>query len=161
MSVLATWWAERAPRERRVLAGGAAVLAALLAWAYGWHPLQAERARLAADLPRLRAEAAAVAASAADVSRLRASRTAGGEPGEVIRTRLQSHATGGGVSVTAQPDQRYRVVLPPMRFDVLTRELGVLAEAHGIVIERLALTAQPAPGVVGTDVLVLRAPRLP
>ena len=57
---LATAWNRRSPNERRALAFGAFVVAVILLVALVWLPLERARARLANDLPRLRAATAAL-----------------------------------------------------------------------------------------------------
>ena len=57
-AALALWWQRKTPREQRVLAWGALLLAMLLLYALAWLPLARERARLHAALPTLRGETA-------------------------------------------------------------------------------------------------------
>lgn len=52
------FWQQREPRERLILAGGAAVVAALLLWALVIAPLYSERSRLERVLPALRTDTA-------------------------------------------------------------------------------------------------------
>jgi len=69
---LAATWSRRSPNERRVLAAGALLVAAVLVLTLAWLPLERARTRLANDLPRLRAATAALQRDADEVKRLRA-----------------------------------------------------------------------------------------
>src|SRR5690554_1065657 len=54
------WWAERPPRERRLLRVGALFLTLVLVWTLGLKPAIDSIARSQQQLPRLRAEAAQI-----------------------------------------------------------------------------------------------------
>lgn len=56
----AAWWAERPPRERRLLRVGALFLTLVLVWTLGLKPAIDSIARSQQQLPRLRAEAAQI-----------------------------------------------------------------------------------------------------
>jgi general secretion pathway protein M len=162
MAGLTAFWQARSPRERRIVTAGAAALLAAALWAYVWVPLQADRARLARDLPGLRAEAAMVAAGAAEAARLRsAPRSAPGGALAAIEARGREAFAGAFGAVAAVGDERYRVTLQPVAFETLARFLGGLAADHGLVVDRLALSPQPAGALVAVDALVLRAPAAP
>ena len=55
--MLMQFWRARAPRERAVLGGGAALLVLALGYAYAWLPMQRDRAQLQQALPQLREQA--------------------------------------------------------------------------------------------------------
>lgn len=72
MSALAEFWRARVQSERRLLVAGAALVALTALYLYVWLPVATERTRLIAQLPLLRAQAAALERDAAEVKRLRA-----------------------------------------------------------------------------------------
>lgn len=156
-------WNARAERERQIVAAGALLLVVAALWAYVWSPLQADRARLRTEVPRLRAEAALVATGAAEVTRLRGAlqAIAPGSGTTLIETRAREYFVAAYGGVTPLGDERYRLSLQPVPFASLTRFLGVLAADHAIVVETLALAAHADGGTVNVEGLVLRAPRKP
>lgn len=160
---LLEWWRARAPRERAVIAAGASALAVAALWAYVWIPIEADRARLAESLPRLRAAAHDVGREAAEVDRLRAAaraRGGGAAPQAAIEETLKASGLGDGYAgVAALGDGRVQVNLRAVPFDALVRVVAQLAEAHGLTVERIALKASGEPGKVQVETLVLRAGR--
>ena len=124
-------WRNRSARERRAIGVGAcAVAAALLAFAVP--PLLAERQRLMADLPRLRAEAAAFHADAAEVEQLRA-RVGGRE--QDLRQLVKSTA---GFSLPARvvmammPDGRLQLDLDAVAAKEWWTFVVAMQERHGV-----------------------------
>ncbi len=59
-AALKAFWAERNPRERRMLVIGAVLLSVMMLWLLGIEPALDARERWQRDLPQLRAEAAQV-----------------------------------------------------------------------------------------------------
>ena len=90
------FWAGRGPRERLVLAGIGAAVAAILLFAFVWLPLERSRSHAAAQLPQLRASVAEMRAQAAEVAALRAlpARDAGSAP--ALSTLIASGALTQG-----------------------------------------------------------------
>jgi general secretion pathway protein M len=160
---LLEWWGARAPRERAVIAAGAAALALAALWAYVWAPIEADRARLVDALPRLRAAAAELARDAAEVGRLRAAAqargTAAAPAGAIEQTLKRSGLGDGYAGVAVLGDGRVQVNLRAVPFDALVRAVAELAEAHGLAVERIALKASGEPGKVNVETLVLRGAR--
>jgi type II secretory pathway component PulM len=154
MSGLRGWWDGRAPRERRAIGFGVAALvvaAALVAW------IDAERtrARLATELPRLRASVAALERDAAEVQRLR-SMTAvqSGTPSPLAALGTNS---GGlpGAQVSVLDDKRVRVT-GEIAFGALLEWLRNAQVTHGMRVESARLEALAAPGRVRADLLLSR-----
>src|SRR5215510_6536925 len=160
MAALREWWGARAPRERAIIAGSGAALILAIIWAYVWEPLTADRARLIDVLPRLRAQAAQVAAHGAEVDQLRAAVQARGPapaPQSVIEETMKATGlTGALVSVSPLGEGRVQVALRPVPFDSLVRLVAQLAEAQGMAVDAIALKAAGEPGKVQVDNLVLR-----
>lgn len=155
------WWQGRNTRERALIALGGAALAVAVLWAYVWVPLEADRVRLAAALPTLRAQAQQVALQATDVERLRAaarSRGGAGPSQPAIEETLK--AAGLGVTGVAMlGGGRVQVNLGVVPFDALVRAIAQLAESHGLAVETIALKAAGEPGRVRVETLVLQGAR--
>jgi len=152
------WWRARAPRERLVYGVAACALLIASVWAYVWLPLQDERTRLAAALPKLRAQAAEVAHESAEVDRLRvAARKRGAVPrGAAIEEAMRAAGFGDSYAGTSSLGEgRVQVNLRTVPFDELVRALAALGESQGVTVESVALKAA-GEGRVQVDSLVLR-----
>ena len=160
---LREWWLARNTRERAFIASGGAALVVALLWAYVWVPLEADRVRLAAAMPTLRAQAQQVALQAADVERLRAAAGARGNaaPSQpAIEETLKTAGLGAGVTGVAMlAGGRVQVNLDIVPFDALVRAIGQLMESHGLAVETVALKATGEPGMVRVETLVLQGAR--
>jgi general secretion pathway protein M len=95
-AALRAWWLALARRERTLVAAGAslALLAALYALAV--EPAWKTRARLGAELPRLRAQAAEMDGLAQEARQLRG-RAAGFESAEAAKRALEKALAGAGL----------------------------------------------------------------
>lgn len=148
------WWGTRSPRERRVIGAGIAVLAVAVAFVV-WLDAERTRARLGAELPRLRASIASLERDAAEVQRLRAMtpvRPAGASP-------LVTLATNGGglpgAQVSVLDDRRVKVT-GEVAFGALLEWLRNAQVTHGMRVENARLEALPAKGRVRADLLLSR-----
>jgi general secretion pathway protein M len=154
-------WNSREPRERAVIAVGLGALIIAALWAWVWHPLASDRARLVAALPQLRAQVQQVARQGAEVERLRSaarSRGAVPAPDEAIAMTAKSLGIGEAVAtVTELGEGRVQVALKPVAFDALVSMLGELGTRHGLVVESLVVRAATDAGRVQVETLVLRA----
>jgi general secretion pathway protein M len=161
MEALGEIWNAREPRERAVIAAGLVALVLAALWAWVWDPIEADRARLVAALPKLRAQALDVARQGAEVERLRnaaRARGAAGAPADAVAAAAKSLELADAVgTVTSLAEERVQVVLKPVPFDALMRLLGELGATHGLAVESLAVRAAPEPGRVQVETLVLRA----
>ncbi|HXI37762.1 MAG TPA: type II secretion system protein GspM, partial [Burkholderiales bacterium] len=68
---LREFWSERAPRERALLAGGAIAVALVALYLFVWQPGLAAGQRLAATLPRLRAQVELMRTQQSEIAALR------------------------------------------------------------------------------------------
>jgi general secretion pathway protein M len=154
---LATAWIRRSANERRVLALGAVGVAVILVVALVWLPLERARARLANDLPRLRAATAALARDAEEVKRLRAMPAAA----PATHSPLASLATNGGGLAGAQfsvlDERRVRVTGADVSFAALLEWLRNAQATHGVRVESARLEALPATGRVRAELLLARS----
>jgi len=154
------WWQSRAPRERLVYGLGAGALLVASLWAYVWLPVQDERARLAAAVPKLAREAAETVRASAEVERLRAAaRARGAVPQGTIEAAMKAAGFGDAYAgVASLGEGRVQVNLRTVPFDQLVRTLAALGESHGVAVETAALRAA-GEGKVQVESLVLRAAR--
>ncbi len=151
------FWNARTPRERRILGGGALLLALLFGYAWLWLPVQRESAQLRAELPGLRGQAQQLAADRQTVAALRAQPVTANSGN--LAARVESLAQAGGVrarieAIVPLDAQRVRIRLPEVAFadwigwlDTLQRA-GVRVEyarveagAHGAVSVEAVLAA--------------------
>lgn len=157
------WWQGREPRERRVLAIGAIVVAVMLIWALLWKPLQDSRsalvegnARLAADLAGMRAAATRLQGTAAPADAARA--RAGQSLLALADAGVREIGLGGSLKrIEPDGERRVRLRLEAVPFDPLAGWLQRLDREHGIVVAELAANATEYVGQVDVQ-LVLEDP---
>ena len=156
MSAVLQAWDARTEAERRVLAAvGFLAIAALVA-ALVWLPLERARARLAAELPRLRGSIATLERDAAEAKRLRALPPAGAD----AASPLASLATDGGglpgARVTVLDERRVRVSGADVGFAALLEWLGNAQSTHGMRVASARIDALPAAGRVRVELTLTR-----
>lgn len=151
-------WRARAPRERLVLAGGAALLVLALAYAYAWLPMQRELAQLREALPQLRVQAEQMQRDAEEVARLRA-RPAASLRGGSVAAAVEQRAAASGLreqieTITPQDAGRVRVVLPRVGFDAWLAWIGDLRAAHGVRVESARIESSGEAGMVRVEAVL-------
>jgi type II secretory pathway component PulM len=132
---------------------GVLVLAIALA---AWLDAERSRARLGAELPRLRASIAGLERDAAEVQRLRAMPAL--QP--TAASPLVTLATNGGGLAGAQIavlDERRVKVTGEIGFGALLEWLRNAQVTHGMRVESARLEALPAAGRVRADLLLSRS----
>jgi general secretion pathway protein M len=139
---LAQAWNARAPRERRVIAGMAVLVAAVLFLAFAWLPVERARSRLGNDLPRLRASVATLEHQANEVRRLRTmpASSEGGSPDAGALPALT------GAQVSSPAANRYRVVATDVEGGALLEWLASASSRRGLVVQSAHLERLPAAG---------------
>ena len=150
-------WATRSPRERRVLAGGAGIVAALRFLALLWLPLERTRARLEREVPELRATVAGLERDAQEVRRLRAMpavRPAAGEPLAALASG--SVPVPAGTRLTMVGAGHLRLAAQDASFTALVEWLSSVAPAQGLRVESAHLEALASPGRVRGDIALVR-----
>lgn len=155
---LIQFWRARAPRERVVLAGGAALLALALAYAYLWLPMERELAQLRQALPQLRVQARQLKQDAQEVGRLKVRPAVVQASGNLARA-VEQRAIAGGMrerieSITPHDAGRVRVVLPLVAFDDWVSWVGELQAAQGVRVEWARIEAADAAGMVRVEAVL-------
>jgi len=150
-------WRSRSPRERRVLAWGTGIVAAFLALALAWLPLERARARLEREVPQLRASVAALERDAEEARRLRSMAPLQAN----AATPLSALAAGSvtvpaGARLTVVDDRHLRLVAADASFQALLEWLSSVAPAQGLQVERAHLEALSEPGRVRADIGLAR-----
>ncbi len=159
MGAFGQWWQGLEPRERRLLAAGAVVAAAMLGWAWVWQPLAAGRAALRAQIAEQRAlrvwlEALPraipvnVPAAAAGTSSLL----------RVVDETLRAAGMAASIErIDPEGTERVRVWLRAAPFDSLVGWLEQLVLTAGLEIEEAEISReQNATGQVTARLTFLR-----
>ena len=151
------WWSGRSPREQRVLRTGAALLLLALALVL-WLESERTRARLNAELPRLRASFAALERDAAEVERLRAFPATSAQSGAQSPLVTLATNAGGlpGAQVAVLDDKRVKVTASDIGFGALLEWLRNAQATHGMRVESARLDALAA-GRVRAELTLTRS----
>jgi len=160
MRTLAEAWRARPERERSVLAAGALVIGVMLYVAVVWLPLERMRARIAADLPALRASIASLERDAAEVKRLRA--TPSSIPANkaplpmIMRSGVWARELPG-VQLTLPDENHVKLSGADIPFSALLDWLTTVLAAHGLRVESARIEALAAPGRVRAELTLARS----
>ena len=152
MSALTGWWQHRAPRERPVLAAGAAVLVLALGWAFLWLPAQqaetALEARIQAQLATLEDLAALRQARARSSATPRAADASGSIASRADRGLRMAGLAAAIRRIEPVGEAAVQVTLEQAPFDDLVDWLPRAAAQQGLTVEQLQADAASAPGEV-------------
>ena len=144
------------PRLVRILVV-AALLSVLVVF---WVQAERSRARLAKELPRLRASIAALEHEAQEVTRLRAT-PAGTTAGPATRSPLASLATdaGGvpGARITVLDERRVRFASDDVAFGALLDWLRLAQRSHAMRVESARIDALAAAGRVKAELVLTKS----
>jgi|SRR5690606_7710694 general secretion pathway protein M len=144
------WWRERAPRERRILVAGAAVLLVALVWLVAFEPAWAGRQRLAEELPTQRAELARMASMMEEARALEATtRTA--STGGSVRASLEKSLAAAGLAEGVQIEQRgdrYDLRFPAVPFAAWIDWVALAVRESRVRVVDAKLTRDPRDGYV-------------
>ena len=159
MTALAAWWDRRSAGERRTLrlAGGALAAAAAFA---GWLEIERSRARLNADLPRLRASIAALERDAAEVKRLRVVapvQTGAQSQAQPLATLATNGGGLAGAQISVVDDKHVKVAGADVAFGALLEWLQNAQATHAMRVESARLEALAAPGRVRAELTLARS----
>lgn len=157
MSRIVHAWQARSARERRAatLAGG--LLALFLVVTLAWLPLERSRARLAGELPRLRASIASLQRDADEVKRLRATPAAAPATGSPLASLATNGGGLAGAQMTVIDERRVRLTGADVGFGALLEWLGNAQATHGMRVESARIDALPAAGRVRAELVLARS----
>ncbi|MES2354169.1 MAG: type II secretion system protein M [Pseudomonadota bacterium] len=145
------YWQSRSARDRRVIQLLTGVVIIVIVYAYIWMPMNEARARLRAELPKLRGAAAQMNVEAQEVARLKTStrQTARVSPQETVTQSAEQAGIRGDVSqITPLSPERVQVMLNNVSFDNWIRWTQILATTSGLRIESAQVNAATEPGMV-------------
>ncbi|HHN4115378.1 TPA: type II secretion system protein M [Pseudomonas aeruginosa] len=155
---LQAYWRQLAPRERKILAGGGLALCLALTWQVFIDPPLARIEHWQAELPRLRAQAAAVDGVLREVEALRGPTLSGTADAEAIRRSLRDQGLDGFQLDAPQPGQwqldfasvsgKTLLLHGPVEGDALLSAIDLLAAGSTTVAEPAHSPDMPA-GVAG------------
>lgn len=152
-------WRSRSTRERRNVAAGLAVLGVMLVVALVWLPLERTRARLATELPEMRASVSALERDAEDVRRVRAlPATVPANPAPLAPLIANAWERDlPGVQFTVPDEKHVRLAGADLSFTALLDWLANAQAAHGLRVESARIEALPAPGRVRAELTLARS----
>lgn len=155
-----TRWAALAPREQRVLAAGAVVLALVILFLGIWEPTVAARQERREALEDARALAVLLEQLAVEKQRSRGAGPAASGSQSLLSVVDASRRTSG---VTKPPsrlqpegDGIVRIWLEDVPFDPLLRWLAELQQRHGVRVDAADIERESAPGLVNARLTLAR-----
>jgi general secretion pathway protein M len=156
------WLEKLEPRERLVLAVGAAVSLVLVLYAGLWYPVQSQIERLERSVAEQSATVEWMKVAAREVEQLRSSSVArrAGDGGPLL-TLVEQSARRAGLGtalsrVEPQGATQVRVWLEAAPFDAMIGWLGQVRESQGVEVESVVLDPQQEPGLVNARLVLQR-----
>jgi len=159
LAALRAAWAGRDPRERRVLAAGAAVLAEVLVWVVAIEPARTGLDRLGRALPQARAQAGELAGLLGEIRSLRKLPPAA--PGTDARAALEKSLREAGFTAaksTALDNGDLRYTFAGVSWARWEQWLVATEHDLGVRTVQLRAIAAPVPGNADVEA-TLRLPR--
>jgi general secretion pathway protein M len=153
-------WRSRSARERSIVGTGLVVLAVLLVVALAWLPLERTRARLAAEMPVLRASVSALERDAEEVRRVRALPPIIPANPAPLAPLMAANAWARelpGVQLTVPDEKHVRLAGADIAFTALLDWLTNAQATHGLSVESARIDALPTPGRVRAELVLARS----
>ena len=155
---LREWWTGLSRRERIATAAAATLVIGAFLYLAAIEPAWRARARLTSELPRLRAQAAALESLALEAKKLRtrAVTTDSPDQAKAALTRLAAEKNLASAAVRDGEDQR---LLITVRKGDATSTFALLKDASSELPLRISIAriARMAPGIVDADVTLTPA----
>lgn len=156
------WWNALAERDRRFLAIGAAVVAALLFWALWFDPLRVARASLADSVRQAEADLVYMQAAAQRLAALQSGGSAsvferGGRSLLALADASAREAQLANALQRVEPlsSGRVSVWLEAAAFDAVAGWLEQLQQRYGVRAEEFSITRTPGIGQVDARVVLV------
>jgi len=155
---LLQWWTGLSRRERLWTAVAATFVAVAVLYLGAIEPAWRTRARLSAELPRLRAQAAEMDALAIEAKKLGSRAVSVDSPAQARAALAKMAAEKSLASATIQEGDNQRLVVAVRKADA-TSTLALLKDASSDLPLRIsaARISRTAPGVVDADVTLTPA----
>jgi general secretion pathway protein M len=155
---LRLWWTGLARRERIATAFAATLVFAAALYLIAIEPAWRARARLAAELPRLRTQAAEMDALSQEARKLGVRAAPSQSPAPARAALVKLAAEKNLASATVQEGENQRLVVAVRKADA-TSTLALLRDASSELPLRIsaARISRTAPGVVDADVTLIPA----
>lgn len=153
---LQSLWSERSAKERRVIAIAGALVAVILLVTFVWLPVERARARLAVELPQLRASIAALQRDADEVKRLRSMPIASASSSGSLPS-LATSLPLPGAQLAVVDDKHVRLTAGDVSFAALLDWLAAAQASHGLRVESAKIEALPVTGRVRAELGLARS----
>jgi len=157
--MMRAWWERLQERERRIVAIGAVVVAAMLVWALLWYPLSHARSDLAMRVARQHDDLAWMQQALGEIKNLRAQGARGraDRQGKSLLALADVSARGAGLTgalkrVEPAGANSVRVNLEIADFDALTNWLDSLARDYGVQVTDFSADKVDGMGLVNARV---------
>ena len=149
------WFAARTPRERRLVAAAAVLVAGLAAWAGLWIPLNADIAALRSETLHARAalaEGRRMAEAIPGLARAARAPEPSSRRAAVERAAAAAFGPAPGLAIDG-PDDAIRVTLPAVTFDAVVGFVETLQREFRLQLREATLTARVEPGTVRAELV--------
>lgn len=158
------WFLGLAPRERLIVAGGAAILLVLVLWLAVWEPLVQRTAQLEQSVAVQEETLAWMRQAAGEIEQLRRSGgpAAAGLQGRSLLAAVDQATRAAGLNsglkrIEPEGQNRVRVQFEGVAFDDFMRWLNGLQGQYGVFTQSITVEREEAPGRVNIR-LTLDAP---
>lgn len=157
-TALASAWQRASPREQRMLAAAAIVVALGIFYAWVWKPMTADIERLTRDLPRAQSVLDAARAQADNLVALERN------PAPVrsqdalaaVERVLAERGMRSAVTALDLSEGRVRLTFAAVRFDAVPGLLDSLTRNAGVRVAEATLTPRVEPGTVRAEFALAR-----
>ena len=163
--MIGAWWAAQSARDQRILKIGGVVVAAVLAWAFVWHPLGRHHDELRDRLDAAQRDLAYLRVSEAEIERLRTAgtQTRADRQGKSLLALADASARDsglGGVLKRIEPvgTRSARASFEFIAFDSLIDWVERLAREHGVQVSDLSVDRVDATGLVNARITLEDVP---
>jgi general secretion pathway protein M len=160
MNALKAWFAGLKERERKMVLGGLAALAALILFGGILMPLRASVSNARAKVESQREDLAWMQQNAAEIQAAAGSFVASSNESPIVlidRTGREAGLSSALRGTQPSGDSGVRVQLEAAPFDALVGWLAVLEQQHGITIESITVDRAARPGLVNASVSLTQA----
>ena len=145
-------WLRLAPRERRVIALGAALIVAVAVYLFVLAPFSRSLAKLRTEVPQLRTQLAVMREQAALIESLRRGGSARAQAAKLPALAEQAAGTHGlrAVITRIEPEgaNGLRIAIEGAPFNAMLAWLAELQQRSGLRVETAAIESQETPGTV-------------